>query len=151
MRLCGSSKAQSCSSFVLYAPRISGYLLLWSDSPSATRLSPGLDNSTGNSTVTRQLLDRIARQSLTATRQTSTATRQKPPDSMCLGVKASSSTARQLDRPRQTSTDQRQTSTEPSRYGPAYSNAPAISVPKGAAGMGEPFSLFVRFVRWCSF
>ena len=35
----------------------------------------------------------------------------------------------------------RWTSTEPSRYGaPAYSNAPAISVPKGAAGMGEPFS-----------
>ena len=57
------------------------------------------------STATRQLLDRIARQSLTATRQTSTATRQKPPDSMCLGVKASSSTARQLDRPRQNSTD----------------------------------------------
>jgi hypothetical protein len=57
------------------------------------------------STATRQLLDRIARQSLTATRQTSTATRQKPPDSMCLGVKVSSSTARQLDRPRQNSTD----------------------------------------------
>ena len=100
-------------------------------------LSPGLDNfidnSTGNSrqetrqlldsysTATRQLLDRIARQSLTAsaTRQTSTATRQKPPDSMCLGVKVSSSTARQLDRARQSST-------EPSLYGPAYSNAPAI-------------------------
>ena len=61
------------------------------------------------STATRQLLDRIARQSLTATRQTSTATRQKPPDSMCLGVKVSSSTARQsstvLDRARQSSTE----------------------------------------------
>ena len=50
-----------------------------------------------------QLLDRIARQSLTATQQTSTATRQKPPDSMRLGVKVSSSTAR--PRPRQNSTD----------------------------------------------
>ncbi len=51
-------------------------------------LSPGLDNSTGNSTGTRQLLDRILDSCSTATRQdSSTATRQTSTD---------------LDRPRQT-------------------------------------------------
>ena len=73
------------------------------------RLSPGLDNSTGNSTATRQATRQVARQLLDRTPLT-------PCDG---GVKCQ---ARQLDRPRQTSTDlirTRQTSTEPSRYGPA--------------------------------
>ena len=68
-------------------------------------LRPGLDNSTG---TTRQLLDTLTGYS-TATRQdSSTATRQfstdldrTPPDCMRRGVKVSSSTAQQLDRPRQ--------------------------------------------------
>ena len=69
------------------------------------RLSPGLDNSTGNSTATRQATRQVARQLLDRTPLT-------PCDG---GVKCQ---ARQLD----SSTDlirTRQTSTEPSRYGPA--------------------------------
>ena len=68
-------------------------------------LSPGLDNSTGNSTATRQVARQVARQLLDRTPLT-------PCDG---GVKCQ---ARQLD----SSTDlirTRQTSTEPSRYGPA--------------------------------
>ena len=86
-------------------------LLVVVQTPGKRKLSPGLDNSTGNSTGTRQLLDRIldscstaARQdSSTATRQTSTdPLRTDPPLTACAW--ASSCQARQLDRPRQTST-----------------------------------------------
>ncbi len=50
---------------------------------------------TGYSTAARQLLDRIARQLLDRPRQTLTDLDRPPPDCMCLGVKLSSSTARQ--------------------------------------------------------
>ena len=74
-------------------------------------LSPGLDNSTGNSTaILDRLLDRIARQ-LGATRQTSTATRQlldRTPLTPCDGgVKCQArqlDSSTDLDRPRQTLT-----------------------------------------------
>ena len=124
-------------------------------------LSPGLDNSTGNSTATRQLLDRIARQSLTATRQTSTATRQKPPDSMRLGVKVSSSTARQLDRPRQNSTDLdraepiRTSLLEPHSFKVKVDGDPLVNYTTwwldDGFTSGGPFVPRVRFVRSCSF
>ena len=82
----------------------------------------GLDNSSSTRQETRQLLDRIARQSLTATRQTSTATPLTPCAwaSRCQGS-SSEARARQLDssteldRARQSSTEldrARQSSTE---------------------------------------
>ena len=143
-------------------------------SPTLTmgRLSPGLDNSTGNSTATRQLLDsystatrqlldRIARQSLTATRQTSTATRQKPPDSMRLGVKVSSSTARQLDRPRQNSTDLNRAEPiwtsllEPHSFKVKVDGDPLVNYTTwwldDGFTSGGPFVPRVRFVCSCSF
>ena len=87
-------------------------------------LSPGLDNSTGNSTATRQDSSTATRQLLDRPRQTSTDLDRPPPDCMCPGVKVSSST--ELDRARQSSTElecsteldrARQSSTKPSLYG----------------------------------
>ena len=107
---------------------------------------------TGYSTVTRQLLDRIARQLLDSSRQTST----EPPLTACDG--ASRCQARQLDsstdldRPRQTSdTTTDLDRAEPIRISLFECLAAIFSVPQNrAAGMGEPFMRgIVRSV--CSF
>ena len=115
---------------------------------SSHHLSPGLDNSTGNSTgtrqATRQLLDRIALDSSTATRQTSIDLDRNPPDSMCRRRQVSSSTARQLDRHRQTS---RQALTRSLRRGKAGLEPHSFKV-KVDGPTGQLHNLVAPPARW---
>ena len=103
---------------------------------------------TGYSTVTRQLLDRIARQLLDSSRQTST----EPPLTACDG--ASRCQARQLDsstdldRPRQTNDRPRQSRADTDQ--PIRMPPPFWCQKERLEGMGEPFMRgIVRSV--CSF
>ena len=98
-------------------PRITAYTPAGSFYVWTPYLSPGLDNSTGNSTVTRQDSSTKLDSYSTDLDSYSTDLDSYPPDSdVCL--RRQGVNARQLDS--STELDRaRQTSTEPSRYGPA--------------------------------